>query len=94
MRVIADTKFVEVGIEKDLIFTDNGKRYVCVQIVSDLLKKKEEADNLEHKSLRIRLYNSLHCEKYNVLDAFGMKWIDIDNPMKSKASLELNFKEV
>lgn len=92
MRVVTDTKCVEVGVSKDLIFTDNGKSYICLLVVSDLLKQKEEEEKLERKSIRVRLYNSLHCEKYNVIDAFGMKWIDVENPMKSKASLELKFK--
>lgn len=77
--------------------TDNeliAKKWLNYQLLSKKIGEVEKEKNLGYKSLRNKLYNSTACEKYNTAEMAGLKCIDIDNPMKSSASLVLKFERV
>lgn len=89
MRTIKDISEVKVNVKKDVLLDD---KYLSIQVLSEILKGKEENENLGYKKLRNKMYNSLGAEKYNTVERYGMTFIDIENPMKSTASLKLTFK--
>lgn len=77
--------------------TDNeliAKKWLNYQLLSKKIGEVEKEKNLGYKSLRNKLYNSTACGKYNTAEMAGLKCIDIDNPMKSSASLVLKFERV
>lgn len=77
--------------------TDNeliAKKWLNYQLLSKKVGEVEKEKNLGYKSLRNKLYNSTACGKYNTAEMAGLKCIDIDNPMKSSASLVLKFERV
>lgn len=90
MNVIKDTVKVELSVKKSELMLD---KLVSVQLISEKLKQKEVEDNLGYKALRYRFYNSLHADKINTETISGIQFVDAKNPMKSKASIELSFKE-
>ena len=88
MRTIKDISEITVTVDKDTLY--DGK-YLGVQVLSEMLKRAEERDNLGYKKLRNKMYNSLGADKYNTIERFGITFIDIEKPMKATASLKLNF---
>ena len=77
--------------------TDNeliAKKWLNYQLLSKKIGEVEKEKNLGYKSLRNKLYNSTACGKYNTAEMAGLKCIDIDDPMKSSASLVLKFERV
>ena len=88
MRTIKDISEVTVKVSKSVLLED---KYLSVQVLSEMLKTKEEQENLGYKRLRNKMYNSLGAEKYNTISRYGMTFIDIDSPMKNTASLKLVF---
>ena len=91
MRTITQTQKITLKVtENDLI----EKEWIPYQNVSLLLKKEEESNTMLYKSLRVKLYNSLTGEKYNIKTFAGIKCLSIKNPMKDKvtASHEIAFK--
>lgn len=77
--------------------TDNeliAGKWLNYQLLSKKIGEVEKEKNLGYKSLRNKLYNSTACGKYNTSEMAGLKCIDIDNPMKSSASLVLKFERV
>lgn len=88
MRTIKDISEVTVSVNKDILLEN---KYLSVQVLSEILKTKEEKENLGYKRLRNKMYNSLGAEKYNTISRYGMTFVDIENPMKNTASLKLNF---
>ena len=88
MRTIKDISEVTLTVKKDFLF--EGK-YLGVQVLSEMLRAKEEHDDLGYKKLRNKMYNSLGAEKYNTIERFGITFIDVENPMKNTASLKLTF---
>jgi hypothetical protein len=88
MRTIKEISEVNVGVKKDVLLED---KYLSVQVLSEILKTKEEKDNLGYKKLRNKMYNSLGADKYNTIERFGMTFIDTEKPMKNTASLKLSF---
>lgn len=69
-------------------------KWLNYQLLSKKIGEVEQEKNLGYKSLRNKLYNSTACKKYNTAEMAGLKCIDIDNPMKSSASLVLSFERV
>ena len=69
-------------------------KWLNYQLLSKKIGEVEKEKNLGYKSLRNKLYNSTACGKYNTSEMAGLKCIDIDNPMKSSASLVLKFERV
>ena len=69
-----------------------AKKWLNYQLLSKKIGEIEQEKNLGYKSLRNKLYNSTACGKYNTAEMAGLKCIDIDNPMKSSASLVLSFE--
>ena len=88
MRTIKDISEVTLKVKKDFLF--EGK-YLGVQVLSEMLRTKEEQDDLGYKKLRNKMYNSLGAEKYTTIERFGITFIDVENPMKNTASLKLTF---
>ena len=88
MRTIKDISEVTVSVNKDILLED---KYLSVQVLSEMLKTKEEKENLGYKRLRNKMYNSLGAEKYNTISRYGMTFVDTENPMKNTASLKLTF---
>ena len=70
------------------------KKWLNFRLLSKKVGQLENDRNLSYKSLRNKLYNSMNCHKYNMEEKVGLKCIDITNPMKATASLELSFKKV
>lgn len=69
-----------------------GGKWLNYQLLSKKLGEIEKSNNMGYKSLRNKLYNSSACSKYNTTEIAGLKCIDVDNPMKAIASLELVFE--
>lgn len=89
MRTIKDISEVVVSVkDSDLL---DGK-WLNVQLLSEKLRQKEEAEGLGYKRLRNKMYNSLGAGKYNTMHKIGLDFIDVDNPMKNTASLKLVFQ--
>lgn len=88
MKVVRDTIKVKLKVKRSELFEG---RYMYFKKVSALLRDKENSGNMQFKALRNRFYNSDLCQKYNVKEICGLKCIDTLEPMRSKASLELEF---
>lgn len=88
MRTVKDTEKVTLKVTKSMLLQD---RWISVPVVSELLKKEEEAKGLAFKYLRMKFYNSLNSNKYNTSTHIGLLFIDTENPVKATASLELEF---
>lgn len=69
-------------------------KWLNFQLLSKKLLDMEKEKNLAYKQLRNRMYNSMNCNKYNTEEKAGLKCVDVDNPMKSTASLKLSFVRV
>ena len=67
-------------------------KWLNYQLLSKKIGEVEKEKNLGYKSLRNKLYNSTACGKYNTAEMAGLKCINIDNPMKSSASLVISFE--
>lgn len=67
-------------------------KWLNYQLLSKKIGEIEKEKNLGYKSLRNKLYNSTAWGKYNTAEMVGLKCIDIDNPMKSSASLVISFE--
>lgn len=91
MKVVKQTVKIELEVHKDEIIKDKYIHYECV---SSKLKALEEQKNTQYKALRNKFYNSSSCGKYNLATVCGLKCLDLEHPMKAKASLELSFKVV
>ena len=91
MKVVKQTVKIELEVHKDEIIKDKYIHYECV---SSKLKALEEQNNTQYKALRNNVYNSSFGGKYNLATVCGLKCLDLENPMKAKASLELSFKVV
>ena len=91
MRTVQNTKTVEIKVsDSELI---EGK-WINFSLLSEKLHSIEKEQKLEYKALRNRFYNSIKHDKYNTIDKVGLQFVDIDNPMKKEASLELKFVRV
>lgn len=91
MRTVGDTVEVELEYTKKELLFD---QYIPVLVVSDKLRYEEEKRMLGYKALRNRLYNSLSCKKFNTETFASLKYIDVKNPMNSKSSINITFKEI
>lgn len=91
MKTIQSVDTVTIKVTDSELITDKWLNY---QLLSKKIGEVEKEKNLGYKSLRNKLYNSTACGKYNTAEMAGLKCIDIDNPMKSSASLVLKFERV
>lgn len=91
MRVVKQTVQVELEVSRNELIDGQYVHYECV---SAKLKALEEKNNTQYKALRNKFYNSVASGKYNIICIYGLRCIDIKNPMRAKASLEIKFKEV
>ena len=91
MKTIQSVDTVTIKVTKNELIADKWLNY---QLLSKKIGEVEKEKNLGYKSLRNKLYNSTACGKYNTTEMAGLKCIDIDNPMKSSASLVLKFERV
>jgi hypothetical protein len=89
MKVVKDTTKLTIKVRKSELF--DGK-YLYYNKVSEKLKEFEESDNMQFKALRNKFYNSSFGGKYNITSYKGLKCINVLEPMKAKASLELTFE--
>ena len=89
MKTITNTDTVTIKVMDNELIADKWLNY---QLLSKKIGEVEKEKNLGYKSLRNKLYNSTACGKYNTAEMAGLKCIDIDNPMKSSASLVLKFE--
>lgn len=90
MKTITSTDKVTIKFTKDELL--EGK-WLHFQLLSKKLGDIEKQKKLPYKKLRNKFYNSRACDKYNMQDIAGLSCIDVTNPMKGKASLELTFEE-
>lgn len=91
MKTIQSVDTVNIKVTDNELIADKWLNY---QLLSKKIGEVEKEKNLGYKSLRNKLYNSTACGKYNTAEMAGLKCIDIDNPMKSSASLVLKFERV
>lgn len=91
MKTIQSVDTVTIKVTDNELIADKWLNY---QLLSKKIGEVEKEKNLGYKSLRNKLYNSTACGKYNTAEMAGLKCIDIDNPMKSSASLVLKFERV
>lgn len=89
MKTIQSVDTVTIKVMDNELIADKWLNY---QLLSKKIGEVEKEKNLGYKSLRNKLYNSTACGKYNTAEMAGLKCIDIDNPMKSSASLVLKFE--
>ncbi len=89
MKTIQSVDTVTIKVKYDELIAGKWLNY---QLLSKKIGEVEKEKNLGYKSLRNKLYNSTACGKYNTAEIAGLKCIDIDNPMKSSASLVLKFE--
>ena len=91
MKTITYTDTVTIKVVKEELL--EGK-WLHFQLLSKKLGDIEKQKKLPYKKLRNKFYNSRACNKYNMSEIAGLVCIDVQNPMKDKASLELVFEEV
>lgn len=91
MRTVQNSSKLNIKVTKGELFS--GK-WLHFQLLSKKVGEAEKADNMAYKNLRNRLYNSRSCGKYNMKEIAGLTCIDVKNPMKGEASLELSFEIV
>lgn len=89
MRTIQSTDSVTIKVSKDELIKD---KWLTFQLLSKKLADIETANNMEYKKLRNKMYNSQACGKYKAEVVAGMRCIDVEEPMKGKASLEIKFE--
>ena len=89
MKTIQSVDTVTIKVTDSELIAGKWLNY---QLLSKKIGEVEKEKNLGYKSLRNKLYNSTACGKYNTAEMAGLKCIDIDNPMKSSASLVLKFE--
>lgn len=90
MKTITNTDTVTIKVSKEDLL--EGK-WLHFQLLSKKLGELENQKKLPYKTLRNKFYNSRACNKYNMQNIAGLPCIDVKNPMKDKASLELVFEE-
>lgn len=91
MRIIKETTEITLKVKKSYLY---NKKWLSVQVISQLLQDEEEKKKLGYKSLRNKFYNSVSSDKYNVEKFIGLDFINIEEPMKAMASLTLKFEIV
>lgn len=91
MRTIQNVDKITVKVSDGELIEGKWLNY---KLLSKKLGEIEKEKNLGYKSLRNNLYNSTACGKYNIKEMAGLKCIDVDDPMKSTASLVLAFERV
>ena len=89
MRTVVSTDSITIKVTKDELIKD---KWLSFQLLSKKLCDIENANNMEYKKLRNKMYNSQACGKYNAEVVAGMRCINTANPMKGKASLEIKFE--
>ena len=90
MKTITSTDKITIKFNKSELL--EGK-WIHFQLLSKKLGEIEKQKKLPYKKLRNKFYNSRACNKYNMQDIAGLPCIDVTNPMKDRASLELIFVE-
>lgn len=89
MRPVANTKNVTVEVTNDDVIEEKWLPFLTL---TKKLSVLEKADKQPHKEYCKRFYNSNRCEKYNIRTVAGLKFIDVDEPMKEEvASLHISF---
>ena len=90
MKTIASTETIKLSVNPNELI--NGK-WLNFQLLSKKLGEIENQKKMAYKSLRNKFYNSRACGKYNMQEVAGLPCIDVDEPMRGKASLELVFEK-
>lgn len=90
MRTITDVSKVNVTVRKEDLMDST---WLQIALLSKKLKQFEIDENVGYKSIRTKWYNSQTAGKYNIEEKWGIKCINVKEPMKAKtkASLELSF---
>ena len=88
MKTIQSTEKVVIKVN-DSELLDN--KWLNFQLLSQKLGEEEQKRKMAYKGLRNRFYNSRACGKYDMKNIAGLPCINVDSPMKGKASLELEF---
>jgi hypothetical protein len=91
MKTITNVDKVTISVSHSELI--EGK-WLYFNQLSKKLAEMEEKQDCKYKSLRNKLYNSRAGGKYNTDVKFGLPCINVLDPMKGKASLELSFKVV
>lgn len=89
MKTVQSVETVKVKVSKNELLND---KWLSFQLLSKKLGEIEQDKGMAYKHLRNRFYNSRACNKYNMETIAGILYVDINNPMKEKASLELTFE--
>lgn len=88
MRVITNTQVVDVPYSENELL--EGK-WLDFHTLAQKLKNIEINTNQKPQSLRYKFTNGAMLGKYNIVQKGIMRFIDVTNPKKAKATIELNF---
>lgn len=90
MKTITSTDTITIKFNKSELLEGE---WIHFQLLSKKLGDIEKQKKLPYKKLRNKFYNSRACDKYNMKDIAGLPCVNVKDPMKGKASLELVFEE-
>ena len=88
MRTIKESEKVVLKVGTTELL---DKQWLNFQLLSKKLGEVEKERGMSYKSLRNKFYNSRACGKYNMKDIAGLPCINVCEPMKGEASLEIEF---
>lgn len=89
MKTVQNIETAVVKVTGEELLND---KWLSFQLLSKKLYEIETQKKMSYKYLRNRFYNSRACNKYNMETIAGILYIDVENPMKGTASLELKFE--
>lgn len=89
MKTVQNIETAVVKVTGEELLND---KWLSFQLLSKKLYEIEQQKKMSYKYLRNRFYNSRACNKYNMETIAGILYIDVENPMKGTASLELKFE--
>ena len=89
MRTVTDVSDVTIRItNKDVLYEE----WIPFELLSLKLSEQEKIDNVPNNDYRTRLYNSTRLDKFVMKTFAGVKCVNIVEPMKAKASINLKFQ--
>lgn len=84
----ADTERLTLDITNERLLDG---RYISFASLAGMVRKYEESHSIPGKKLQVKLYNSLYGGKYPVMEMYGVRFVDTRTPVKSDASLVIDF---
>jgi len=82
MRTIQSTTSVSIRVKAHDVLNN---RFVPIRTVTRALTELEKR-SAEYARITEKFYNTCKAGRCNVVNCYGVKWIDIQNPMKEGLS--------